>query len=558
MTKAVSASEILDALKQTHMHVIGSSGYGKSKFLEWLMRHLTKSTDAGFCLVDWHGTLYQDVLRYLAGTGFSSRPVYILDPSAGRFITGFNPFSSTDGDMSAQVSRRIDATVKPWGATSTDETPLLSRMLRMLYSFAAESHETLPNAYLMFNAKNANIRQYAATLVKDGYMQQQIAEFAKMSDSDVRRDTASSMNRLDRFLAPTAIRRMLGRQSGNLSIRQILDDNGILIVNLAASRSLTNESSKLIAALLMNEFREAALDRAGTKKRFFLFLDEFQEYMTHDISAMLDQVRKGGLNLVLSHQHLAQLGDDESLQSSIATNARIKAVFGGLDYETAVMVANEIRLKTINRRQVERQIYGHTVLGHFVETYINKGTSNTASESTSDAENSGQTGTFDEDDKQEVTGWNESGGKTTTSSESNTTSSTETRMLIPVDGKELKSEQAVPHEEKIAREAFNIMTMRPRELYLKLPSMAQAIWQRVPEVRTRGVFPETLKTYEEKAFARSGAKPPEEIDKFMAESRDAFLLTALNYSATLKAKSGNGEDTPAEGRAKKPPRPRST
>jgi len=429
--KPVSAENILDALKQTHMHVIGSSGYGKSKFLEWLMRHLTRSTDAGFCLFDWHGTLYRDVVKYLAGTNFTSRPVYILDPSDGRYVTGFNPFSSTDGDMSAQVSRRIDATVKPWGATSTDETPQLSRVLRMLYSFAAEAEATLPNAHLTLYAANQNLRTYAASLVKDDYIRQQLRDFAEFSDSYLRQYVSSTMNRLDRFLAPTAVRRMLGRESGNISIRQILDENGILLVNLSASGNLTTESGKLIAALLMNEFREAALARAGTKKRYVLFLDEFQEYVTHDIAAMLDQVRKGGLNLVLSHQHLAQLGDDESLQSSIATNARIKAVFGGLDYETAAMVANEIRLKSINRRQVERQIYGHTVLGHYVEKFINKGTSHASIEATSVNENASQSGGYDEDAKPEVTDWSAGGGTTTTTTDSNATSETESASSCP-------------------------------------------------------------------------------------------------------------------------------
>src|SRR5438270_3828895 len=135
------------------MHVIGSSGYGKSKFLEWLMRRLTLQEERiGFCVIDWHGTLYDELLKFLASIHYTD-PIYLLDPSHSEYVTGFNPFSATVADMSAAVSRRIDATVKPWGATSTDETPLLSRMLRMLYSFAAEANETLPNSYLMFHGK---------------------------------------------------------------------------------------------------------------------------------------------------------------------------------------------------------------------------------------------------------------------------------------------------------------------------------------------------------------------------------------------------------------------
>ncbi len=571
MTKnAIAADEILEALKQTHMHVIGSSGYGKSKFLEWLMRHLTKSASAGFCLIDWHGTLYRDVLRYLAGTAFSSRPVYLLDPSESRAVTGFNPFSATATDMSAAVSRRIDATVKPWGATNTDETPQLARVLRMLFSFAAEAGETLPNAHLMLYPANGNLRTYAANLLKekDDYIRQQLLDLADYSDKDLRSYVSSTMNRLDRFLAPTAVRRMIGRQSGNLDIRQIINENGILLVNLAASESLTNESGKLIASLLMNEFREAALARAEAlakdkrKPRFFLFLDEFQEYVTHDIAQMLDQVRKGGLNLVLSHQHLAQLGDDESLQSSIATNARIKAVFGGLDFETASMVANEIRLKAINRRQIERQIYGHTVLSHYVETFINRSNSTSTSETTAISKNTSESGGWNEDDEKTVAAWNDGESTTTTTSVGNSQAETESRLLMPVDGKELKSEQARTLQDKISAEAEDIMTMRPRELYLKLPLQPQARWMRVPDVPRRGLDEDRLLNYEQAIFDRSGALPPQEIDRLMKESRLHFFEKAEAFDAQLRvAKSAatddEGNGRPAPGRAKTNPAKRS-
>ena len=45
--------------RKTHMHVIGSSGSGKSKFLESMMRGDLQNRQ-GFCLIDPHGELYED------------------------------------------------------------------------------------------------------------------------------------------------------------------------------------------------------------------------------------------------------------------------------------------------------------------------------------------------------------------------------------------------------------------------------------------------------------------------------------------------------------------
>ena len=41
--------------RKTHMHVIGSSGSGKSEFLEWMIRGDLRNRQ-GFCLLDPHGT----------------------------------------------------------------------------------------------------------------------------------------------------------------------------------------------------------------------------------------------------------------------------------------------------------------------------------------------------------------------------------------------------------------------------------------------------------------------------------------------------------------------
>src|ERR1700688_2297848 len=86
--------------RETHMHVIGSSGSGKSKFLESLMREDLKNRQ-GFCLIDPHGTLYNDVANYCAHHVLD-REIILLDLSSDAVI-GFNPFQRAPaGDVSVQ------------------------------------------------------------------------------------------------------------------------------------------------------------------------------------------------------------------------------------------------------------------------------------------------------------------------------------------------------------------------------------------------------------------------------------------------------------------------
>src|SRR3954447_9288067 len=50
---------------RAHMAVLGGTGSGKSKFLELFMRYLVRHRH-GFCLIDPHGDLAEDVLAYVA------------------------------------------------------------------------------------------------------------------------------------------------------------------------------------------------------------------------------------------------------------------------------------------------------------------------------------------------------------------------------------------------------------------------------------------------------------------------------------------------------------
>jgi hypothetical protein len=337
----------------THMHVIGGSGTGKSKFLEWMIRRDVREGN-GLCLIDWHGTLYNDVVRYCAyqdvGLQKDFRSVVLLNPSHPDFITGFNPFVASGGDVSVQVSRRIDATIRPWGATNTDQTPTFGRICRLLYTFMIERRETLPNAAMLLHFKNKLLRERAAESLADVFSRAEWEELQSITRrQDWKEEVLSTKNRLMRFVGSKSVRRFMGLQKSNVDLMQVMEDGKILLVNLGSSDYLDREAARVFASLLLNEFFETAMRRAtktpyGKPPTFTLYLDEFQEYLTDDVAAMLDQVRKGGLHMVLAHQHLGHFEDNDRLKESVFTNARIRAVFGGLSTRSASELAEEMFL----------------------------------------------------------------------------------------------------------------------------------------------------------------------------------------------------------------------
>jgi type IV secretory pathway TraG/TraD family ATPase VirD4 len=372
--------------RKTHMHVIGSSGSGKSKFLEWMMRgDLTNRQ--GFCLIDPHGTLYQAVADYCAHRVLD-REVILLNLSEPGSIIGFNPFlRAQEGDISVQVDRRIAATMRAWNAENTDETPTLDRILRLIYTVMLELNLGLPQVKHLIDFDAQQIRKHLIDQLPSSLIQREWGELHSMRVSDWRKETLSAKNRLFKFLTSETLARFMGVPGRTLNLKDVMDEGKVLLVNLAPSDHLSHENARVFGALLINEFFESALRRKSKRPNtdpdpYYLYMDEFQDFVALDVTKMLDQVRKFGLFAVLSHQRFGQL--DNALLDGVLTNCKIKAVFGGLRYEDACMLANEMFLPDLNTRQIKKA-YHHTSMLYEEQTRVVKST--TTGSGTSDSEN---------------------------------------------------------------------------------------------------------------------------------------------------------------------------
>lgn len=567
--------------KGTHTHVIGGSGKGKSKFLEWLIRRDIREGN-GLCLIDWHGTLYKDVLRYCAeleiGLNKDFRSLVLLNPSQPDYVTGFNPFMNQGADIATQVSRRIDATIRPWGITDTNLMPTFERICRLLFTFAVEQRETLPNAAHLLQFDKPELRQYAIDVISDSYIKQQWQQLSQIKTfRDWKEFVLSTENRLSRFLASKTIKRFMGLTTGNLNLREAMDQGKIILVNLGASSFLDRESARVFASLMLNEFFETAMLRAneapaGQKPRSFsLYLDEFQEYITEDIAAMLDQVRKGGLHMVLAHQHLGHLVENQRLLQSILTNARIRAVFGGLSFSDASLLANEMFLPDLNTRQIKKAYYhtfhlfeeqtriikshsrGHGQsastsigTGRGTGTGIGSGLSVLAGGgSTSTPGGLGQTvGWFGETQSQSEFA---ASSQTVFSSQSTSDFSSESEsqgesyfesagesevpVWVPIPVKELTTESEWTREEKVSKVVEMLKYQQERHCFIKLDNEpTQPLL--IPFVRQYSQSEKSLLEYEKAVFQAQGALHGPDVDVLLDQNEKRFLASATEHDSS--------------------------
>jgi hypothetical protein len=161
------------------------------------------------------------------------------------------------------------------------------------------------------------------------------------------------LNRLSVFLSDPSIRLMVGMKESTIDFRQIMDRSNWLLVNLSKGRLKSN--AHLLGAFLIAKLQLCALSRVDVTKDkrtpFFIYVDEFQNFVSDDFETILSEARKYGLGLTLAHQNMDQL--DRQLRSAILGNT-LTQVFFRISNQDATTLAAEIgqREKSIIQRKL--------------------------------------------------------------------------------------------------------------------------------------------------------------------------------------------------------------
>ena len=344
--------------RSTHVHIIGASGEGKSKAMEHMIREDILER-RGLCLIDPHGKLYGDILRWLA-TKRIKRKIIFFNPASDEWTVGFNPLKKTSKYISHQRDAMVKACAKVWGASDMDKTPLLKRILRDVIHVLLEKKMSLLEAMYLIDPINKEIRKYLAKDISDPVIRQEWEYFNQMRNpKDFYSEFSSTINRLSEFLGSDRIRRIFGQSHNSLDIRKIMDEGEILLVNLSSEERLSGESARMLGTLLVNDlFLNASERDPKTAKRapFYLYIDEFSLFVNEDIRRILDEGRKFGLHLILAHQHLGQIEEDQNIYKAVMQDARTKLIFGGMMPEDAEKLAQHAYMGYLNPEAIKREI----------------------------------------------------------------------------------------------------------------------------------------------------------------------------------------------------------
>ncbi|MEO0242876.1 MAG: type IV secretion system DNA-binding domain-containing protein [candidate division WOR-3 bacterium] len=325
-------AKIRDRDRSVHMYVVGASGTGKSKFLEFLIRQ-DIARGNGFGIIDPHGDLIEDVKGYLAlalPREELEERVLLIDPTDEKYTVAFNPLERLEGVSPAEIAAElVEAFKKIWGAGSAIET----------YGWGARMEDLLRNSLIALIEAGLTLCDLPRFLIDEDFrenvlerVEHPIAKryferFNSLAPRTREEWMESTLNKVNAFLSDDRIREMFSFEKSSFNLREIMDNRKILLIKL--NRGRLKENGDLIGSLLMTKIRMAAFSRSDMPKEervpFYLYIDEFQNFATKEFIDTLSEARKYGLSLIMAHQNLSQLPKD--LQDSILTNCGIQCYF---------------------------------------------------------------------------------------------------------------------------------------------------------------------------------------------------------------------------------------
>ncbi|MDD4627808.1 MAG: type IV secretion system DNA-binding domain-containing protein [Candidatus Peribacteraceae bacterium] len=320
----------MDTDRTRHHYIIGKSGTGKSALLSWMSRQDIAHGD-GVCMVDPHGDLIEDALAHTPKE--RAKEIVLFDPADGERPMGLNLLEAkTPEEKDRAAIDAMEIFIKLFGNEIFG--PRIQHYFRngcLTLMDDEEEGATLidvPRLFVDDEFQHFKVAKCKNPVVRSFWEH----EIAKTGAREKEEMIPYFSAKFGPFITNTTMRNIIGQPKSAFNIREIMDTGKVLLVNLSKGK-IGDVNAQLLGLIFVNKVNMAALSRADVprekRRRFYLYVDEFQNFVTDAFATILSEARKYELGLIMAHQYIGQLVGKTESYGQASTKMR-DAVFGNV------------------------------------------------------------------------------------------------------------------------------------------------------------------------------------------------------------------------------------
>ncbi len=320
--------------RSRHHYIIWKSGWGKSVLMWFLARQDAWNWD-GFCVIDPHWDLVEDIMNYIPASR-AKDVVYFNAWDEDRPIW-LNLYDiNNSNEMDRVVNDATEMFLKMFGPE------IFGPRLQEYFKFGSltlledqEDKATLLDVPRLFTDeafRGIKVAKVTNPVVKNF----RDRTYASIWDREKEEIIPYLTSKFVSFTTNSLIRNIIWQSKSVFNFRKIMDEGKILLVNLSKGK-IWELNTQLLGMIIVSQISNWAMSRADIpedqRRDFFLYVDEFQNFVTNTFADILSEARKYKLNLIMAHQYIAQLdwwASNNIWESSWGKKSVKDAVFGNV------------------------------------------------------------------------------------------------------------------------------------------------------------------------------------------------------------------------------------
>ncbi len=310
--------------RQRHVYVVGKTGVGKS----WLLINMAIQdikNGKGVCFIDPHGDAIETILEHIPKS--RAEEVIYFDPANLERPMGLNlleydpkyPEQKTFviNEMINIMDKLYD--LRQTGGPMFEQYMRNAMLLIMEHPGSGSTLMEIPKVLADADFRHFKLDHCQNLVVSDFWTKEAEKAGGEAALSNM---TPYITSKLNQFVANDIMRPIIGQQKSAFNFRNAMDERKIILINLSKGR-IGDMNAYLLGLVLVGKILMAALSRTdipeSERKNFFLYIDEFQNFITQSINTILAEARKYRLCLNMAHQYIGQLvkNQDASIRDAI-------------------------------------------------------------------------------------------------------------------------------------------------------------------------------------------------------------------------------------------------